>query len=277
MIGSPGLAVGPRAPRLVATDLDGTLVRSDLSLGARTVEVIERLERAGAVFVMVTGRPPRWMAQVADQTGHRGLAVCANGAILYDLHTERVLRAHLLDAGAALEVVNALRRDLPNIGFAVEKGPTDGAAGGFAREVTYIPRWDNGEVAIEEITAMVLGGVVKLLARSEAHGSDELLAVARSVLGDSAEITHSSDGGLLEISAPGISKASGLASVAADLGIEADDVIAFGDMPNDLPMLAWAGHAIGMANAHPEVLAAADEVTSSNDDEGVAQVLERWF
>ncbi len=265
------------APHLVATDLDGTLVRSDLSLGARTVEVVERLEQAGAVFVMVTGRPPRWMAQVADQTGHRGLAVCANGAILYDLHTERVVRADLLDPAAALAVVDALRRDLPDIGFAVEKGPRGGVAGTFAREATYIPRWDNGEVAVEEITAMVSGGVVKLLARSEGHGSDELLAAARSVLGDSAELTHSSSGGLLEISAPGISKASGLASVAADLGIEAGDVIAFGDMPNDLPMLAWAGHAVGMANAHPEVLAAVDEVTASNDDEGVAQVLERWF
>ena len=128
-------------PRLVASDLDGTLVRSDGSISGRTAEVVERLEAAGVVFVMVTGRPPRWMSVVADQIGHHGLAVCANGALLYDLHTERVVQAHLLDAQAALDVVQALRRDIPGIAFAVEKGPLDGAPGGFARESVYVPRW----------------------------------------------------------------------------------------------------------------------------------------
>ena len=265
-------------PRLVATDLDGTLVRSDGSISGRTVEVVERLEAAGAVFVMVTGRPPRWMSVVADEIGHHGLAVCANGALLYDLHTERVVAAHLLDAQAAIEVVEALRRDIPGIAFAVEKGPLDGVPGGFAREHVYVPRWDNGEVAVEEVQEMLAGGAVKLLARSEAHGSDDLLAAARAALGSTAaELTHSSDGGLLEISAAGISKASGLAALAAERGIGADEVIAFGDMPNDLPMLAWAGRSVGMANAHPDVLAEVDEVTASNDEDGVARVLERWF
>jgi len=132
-------------------------------------------------------------------------------------------------------------------------------------------------VAVEDVEMMVAGGAVKLLARSETMGSDDLLAVARACLGAAAELTHSSDGGLLEISAAGVSKASGLAAVAAELGVPADEVIAFGDMPNDLPMLSWAGHSVGMANGHPDVLALADEVAPSNDDEGVAQVLERWF
>ena len=271
------MIVGPRPPRLVATDLDGTIVRTDGSIAGRTVEVVERLEQAGTAFVMVTGRPPRWMAEIADELGHHGLAVCANGAVLYDLHTERVVHAHLLEVDAALTVVEALRRAVPGIGFAVEKGPEAGVPGGFAREATYIPRWDNGQVAVEAVDVMVARGAVKLLARSERMDSDTLLAAARDVLGDTAELTHSSDGGLLEISAAGISKASGLAAVAADLGIPADEVIAFGDMPNDLPMLTWAGHAVGMANAHPDVLALVDEVAASNDDDGVAGVLERWF
>lgn len=265
------------APRLVASDLDGTLVRSDLSVSDRTREVLARVEKAGSLFVMVTGRPPRWMAPVAEATGHRGLAVCANGALVYDLHTERVVRSSLIDAEAAAEVVAALRRDVPGIAFAVEKAPADGAPGGFAREQVYVPRWDNGEVAVEDVAAMVANGAVKLLARQEQMGSDELLAAARACLGNAAELTHSSADGLLEISAAGISKASGLASLAEEWEVDATDVVAFGDMPNDLPMLSWAGHAVGMANAHPEVLAAVDEVTSSNDDDGVAQVLERWF
>ena len=272
-----GLASGPRAPRLVATDLDGTIVRTDGTISGRTVEVVERLEKAGAVFVMVTGRPPRWMAPVAEETGHRGLAVCANGALIYDMHTERVVRSHLLSAGAAREVVEALRRDLPSIAFAIEKGPVDGMPGSFAREAVYVPRWDNDEVAVEDIAVMIAGGAVKLLARVEEMESDELLAAARACLGDAAELTHSSSGGLLEISAVGISKASGLAALAEERGVGADEVIAFGDMPNDLPMLSWAGHSVGMANAHPDVLELVDEVTASNDDHGVAMVLERWF
>ena len=264
-------------PRLVASDLDGTLVRSDLSVSARTREVLARVEDSGALFVMVTGRPPRWMAPVAEQTGHRGLAVCANGALVYDLHTERVVRSSLLTADVAGEVVRALRDGVPGISFAIEKPPVDGVPGGFAREHVYVPRWDNGEVAVEDLQVMVAGGAVKLLARQEDLGSDELLAVARDCLGPTAELTHSSADGLLEISAPGISKASGLASLAEQWGIDAQDVVAFGDMPNDLPMLAWAGLSVGMANAHPEVLEAVDEVTASNDEDGVAQVLERWF
>ena len=275
--GASGLAAGPRPPLLVATDLDGTIVRTDGSVSGRTVETIERLEKAGAVFVMVTGRPPRWMAPVAQETGHRGLAVCANGALIYDMHTERVVRSHLLDPETAREVVEGLRRDVPSIAFAVEKGPTDGMPGGFAREDSYIPWWDNGDVAVEHIAMMLAGGAVKLLARVQDMDSDELLGLARASIGDLAELTHSSFGGLLEISAAGVSKASGLASLAEERGIVADDVIAFGDMPNDLPMLSWAGHSVGMANGHAEVLALVDEVTVSNDDDGVAVVLERWF
>jgi len=233
-------------PRLVATDLDGTLVRSDGTVSPRTTAAIARIEAAGVPFVMVTGRPPRWMEGIAEATGHRGLAVCANGALVYDLHAARVVRTDLLSGEAALGVVDALRRELPGITFAVERH----------------------ELA---------GDVIKLLARHEKLTADELLASARGAVGDAATLTHSSAEGLLEISAAGVSKASGLASLAAEFGVEAADVIAFGDMPNDLPMLAWAGRAVAVANAHPEVLAAADEVTASNDDDGVAQVLDLDF
>ena len=260
------------APRLVASDLDGTLVRSDLTVSQRTRDVLARVERAGARFVMVTGRPPRWMAPVAEQTGHRGLAVCANGALVYDLHTERVVRSTMISAEAALDVVQALRRDIPGIAFAVERG-----SDAFGREPSYVPRWDVAEVRVAPVEELVAAGAVKLLARHEDLGSDALLARARASLGAAVECTHSSSDGLLEISAAGISKASALAALAQDWGVSAQEVVAFGDMPNDLPMLTWAGHAVGMENAHPEVLEVVDEVTASNDDDGVAQVLERWF
>ena len=260
------------APRLVATDLDGTLVRRDQTVSERTRRAIAAVEAAGVPFVMVTGRPVRWMPPVAEASGHRGLAVCANGALLYDLHTEQLVRSYLLTADDALEVVEALRREVPGITFAVERGDLS-----FGREPSYVPRWDNGEVQVAELDELLSGDVVKLLARLEGTGSDDLLARARAAVGHLAETTHSSDDGLLEISAFGISKASGLAAVAAEHGVVASQVVAFGDMPNDLPMLAWAGHAVAVANAHPEVLALADEVTSSNEDDGVAAVLERFF
>ncbi len=260
-------------PRLVACDLDGTLVRSDGSVSPRTREALAEVEKAGVLFVMVTGRPPRWMAQVADQTGHRGLAVCANGALVYDLHTEQVVRTNVLDAAAAGQVVAALREELPGISFAVERG-----AGGFAREPAYVPRFDNeSPLRVAPVEELLEQGVVKLLARHESFGSDELLLQARARVGTLAECTHSSLDGLLEISATGVSKASGLASLAKEWGVDAAQVVAFGDMPNDLPMLAWAGHSVGMANGHPDVLAAVDEVTASNDEDGVAKVLDRWF
>lgn len=257
----------------MATDLDGTIVRSDGTVSDRTVAAIAAVEAAGAAFVMVTGRPIRWMHDIAGRTGCRGVAILANGAIAYDLHTEQVVRSSLLTASAATEVVNALRDAIPGIAFAVER-----LREGFAHEPHYVPRWDSTDPRSQgPIAELLTDDVVKLLARHDTIGSDELLAAARAAVARGATLTHSSSDGLLEISADGVSKASGLAAYAADLGVTAQETVAFGDMPNDLPMLTWAGHAVAVANAHPEVLAAADEVTASNDDDGVAQVLARWF
>jgi hydroxymethylpyrimidine pyrophosphatase-like HAD family hydrolase len=119
---------------------------------------------------------------------------------------------------------------------------------------------------------------VKLMLRHDQLLADALLDRARAVVGHLAELTHSNSGdGLLEISAQGISKATTLERVCAEHGVAREEVIAFGDMPNDLPMLEWAGYAVAVANGHPDVLAAAAEVTASNDEAGVARVLERLF
>jgi Cof subfamily protein (haloacid dehalogenase superfamily) len=261
------------APKLVATDLDGTIVRGDGTISDRTRDTLARVEQAGAILVLVTGRPPRWMPPVVEATGHRGLAVCANGAIVYDLHTGTIVRHSLLDAAAAGQVVAALRRDVPGIAFAVERADT-----GFAHEPAYLPRWDStDERSMGPVEELVAAGVVKLLARHEGMGADELLAAAHRSVGALGTLTHSSTDGLLEISATGVSKATGLASLAEEHGIGAADVVAFGDMPNDLPMLAWAGRGIAVANAHAEVLALADEVTGSVEDDGVAAYLSQWF
>jgi Cof subfamily protein (haloacid dehalogenase superfamily) len=262
----------PEWPRVVATDLDGTLVRSDGTVSDRTRAVLARAQESGALVVFVTGRPPRWMGEIAEQTGHRGLAVCANGALVYDLAAERVVEEHPLEPVAALAVVQALRDALPGVAFAVEHGVR------FGHEPAYHPRWPVGrEALVAAVDELVHTPVAKLLARHDEFDADTLLARAREVAGELAELTHSSREGLVEISAAGVSKASTLELLVGEHGYAAASVVAFGDMPNDLPMLAWAGRAVAVANAHPDVIAAADEVTGSNDDDGVARVLERWW
>ncbi len=255
---------------LVATDLDGTLLRSDGSVSDRSRAALAAAEEAGLLVVFVTGRPPRWMSSIAEASGHRGVAVCANGAALYDLHTEQIVTEHLLDSARASELVELLRAELPGCAFAVERGFD------FAHEPAYKMVWEAPDYfVVDELAAMLSEPMVKLLARHDTLGHDEFIAAAARVVGGRATVTWAGDDGLLEISAVGVTKAFALEQVAADAGIAAAEVVAFGDMPNDLPMLTWPGHAVAVEGAHPDVLAAADEITAPNDDDGVARVIER--
>ncbi|MDN3352988.1 HAD family hydrolase [Actinomadura sp. DC4] len=260
-------------PRLVATDLDGTTVRTDYTVSERTVKAFARVERAGSMLVMVTGRPPRWIHPVADAVGHRGVAICANGALVYDLHTERVIGTHLMTAEALRTAIEVLGEALPGLGFAVEY--EDGIRYAHDYELS---GWDNkrSEDSIG-LTELMSRPAAKLLARHPELDSDALLAEATGLVGDVVLPTHSNGRRLIEMSAPGVSKASTLAELCGRHGIDAADVVAFGDMPNDLPMLMWAGRSYAVANAHPEVLAAVDVTVAGNDDDGVARTIEELF
>ncbi|WP_131739293.1 HAD family hydrolase [Actinomadura roseirufa] len=264
------------SPRVVATDLDGTIVRSDGTISTRTARALGRVERAGAMLVMVTGRPPRWMTEIAAAAGHRGVAICANGAVVYDLHTETVVRVQEIAPEVLAEAVGRLRGIAPELRFAVEY-PT-----GFVFEASYgLGRWDAEALGGRPVEGaeLVSRGGTKLLAFHPDAGTDpdSLAEKAEKAVGDLVNVTHSSGHALLEMSAPGVTKASALATLCGEHGIVPDDVVAFGDMPNDLPMLTWAGTSYGVANAHPLVLAAVTHTTSRNDDDGVAEVLERLF
>jgi hypothetical protein len=261
------------APRLIASDLDGTLLRSDGTVDERTRRAIATAEAAGVTVVFCTARPHRWLKPLAEATGHRGVAVCANGAVLWDVHTESVLEASPLQPAVARELVGLLQAEVPGGAWAVER------AGRFGHEPGYVPRWPvPADTLIDAIEELINEPAVKLMLRHERLSADALLTRAKAVGGHLAEFSHSSTNDtLLEISAIGVSKATGLARLCQRLGVDRADVIAFGDMPNDLPLLAWAGHAVAVANAHPQVIAAADEVTASNDESGVARVIERLF
>lgn len=261
--------------RLVATDLDGTVVRHDGVITERTRAALKTVERAGSEVVLVTGRPPRWLADVAAAFDHVGLAICGNGALVYDLHDGTVVDRHLIDPGTAVAAGERLRSALPGVAFAAE------SEDGFAREEAYVPRWDAGTACrVAPLTELADVPLVKLLARHEAMDADTMLAAAASALAGVCEVTHSTAsrlGGLLEISAPGVSKASTLARLCEQRGIAAAEVVAFGDMPNDLAMLRWAGRPYAMASGHPAVIAEVGRVAPFCEEDGVAQVLESLF
>lgn len=271
---SPDALLAVPAPRLIATDLDGTLLRDDKTVSDRTIAALADAEAAGVEVFFVTGRPARWMDVVAEHTAGHGMAICTNGAAVYDLHRGRLLAAYPLDARDALSVVAALRTTVPGTTFAVE------LTGGFAYEPAYppyTPMPDALVAPVEELLGAAGGGqpVLKLLAKHPSMDPDLFLRTALAAAGQYAEITRSSPSALLEISGTGVSKATTLARCCAELGISADEVVAFGDMPNDLGMLSWAGTSYAVANAHPDVLAATTHHTAANEDDGVARVIER--
>ncbi|WP_433530525.1 HAD family hydrolase [Micromonospora sp. CA-263727] len=263
-------------PRLIASDIDGTLLRDDRTLSAHTAAVLARIAARGTPVVLVTGRPIRWLKLVYDQLAEPLPAICANGAVVYDPVNDEVLRADPLAPELLAEVARRLRAEVPGVSLAVEI--VDSRQ--MRHETHYPLRWDADETAIrvvetpEELLSLP---AVKVLARAGEQDPDQFTQLVSTALAGLAEATHSSLSGLVEISAAGVTKAAGLAWYCHRIGVDATDVLAFGDMPNDVPMLAWAGRAVAVANAHPAVLAIADEVTSANSTDGVAAHLEKVF
>jgi hydroxymethylpyrimidine pyrophosphatase-like HAD family hydrolase len=257
-------------PRLIATDLDGTLLRPDGSVSDRTRRVLAGLADAGIELVFVTARPPRWVDHLADVVGAHGTVLCVNGAFVYDVPRRTVIEAHGIPAATVRAIAADLRRALPGVGFAAE------LPAGIRAEREYpalhpedAPR-DDAYWPIEAIDQPV----GKLLARSRQVPDEEFLRRVTEIVGPRALVTYSGGGGLAEIGPAGVTKGSALVHWCTGRGISRSDVWAFGDMPNDLPMLAWAGVSFAVANADPEVLAAAGHVCPSNADDGVACVLE---
>jgi Cof subfamily protein (haloacid dehalogenase superfamily) len=264
---------------MIASDLDGTLLRSDGTVSDRTRAALRAAEDAGLVVAFVTGRPTRWLDEVIETTGHVGVAVGANGAVIYDMEAEQVLSAHLLEPDVLAAVAADVRAAFPRVHFAVEYGDGFAAEPGYVHDWEINPKYDRRGDPIPPplvagLATITARPAVKLLAKDADAEVDTMLSVVVDLLGTRASVTHSSSFGLLEIAAPGITKATGLAEIAASHGIAARDVVAVGDMPNDVPMLHWAGRSYAVANAHPAAKAAADAVIGSNDDDAVAVLIE---
>jgi Cof subfamily protein (haloacid dehalogenase superfamily) len=257
-------------PRLVAIDLDGTLLRSDGTVSARSREALAGARARGMTIVFVTARHPGSTAAIASEAGVGGFAICSNGATVFDLDSGSVVRERTLESEAATRLVEALRERIPGVLFAVER----------RNEIVSEPdfrAWDvepPEDARFADALELVANPVTRLIVRHADYELEVLAALVRELAGDSATVVVPGEW-TVELSAVGVSKAAALAELCDELGLTAADVVAFGDFLNDLPMLAWAGHAVAVANAHPDVIDEADEVTASNDEDGVAQVLER--
>lgn len=260
--------------RLAAIDLDGTLLRSDLTVSERTRAALTAAAGAGLEIVLVTARSPRSVRGIAAVAGLGGIAVCANGATVYDLDADAIVRHEPLAAEVAHRVARGLRERVPGVAFGWELELRFGSEPAYEamRDGSRWPRPDGSFPPCDVLAWR--DPMTKLLARLPGADVAEVLAVARELCGDEAEATLAGQE-FVEVTARGVVKEAAVARLAAERGIAATQVVAFGDHLTDVGMLVWAGHGVAMRNAQPAALEAADEVTRSNDEDGVALVLER--
>lgn len=260
--------------KLVATDLDGTLLRDDRTISPRTRETLARVLASGVKLVLVTARPPRFVRELARSLDLTGTALCCNGAIVYNILTNELLEHTPIPSADAIALIRSLRDAAPSITFATESGHTFGQEPAYRALSEYtIPVVTFG-VRVADAEVLCSQPVSKLIARHPTRLAADIYPLALGITSGRAEVTYSSER-YLEFSAPGVDKARSLARYCQTLGITQAEVIAFGDMPNDVAMLRWAGHGVAVANAHPDTLAAARSVTTSNMDDGVARMLEQ--
>ncbi len=262
--------------QLMATDLDGTLIRPDQTVSDFTVETFRHARAMDFPIIFVTGRPPRWIGPVAEVTQHHGLAVCANGALVVDLVTQRVVESDPIAPEVVEEIVSILRAEVPGVAFAAEWVGLTPDEEPFGYEPTYVTRYENmaarRDTDVREFTRGK--SVVKLLARTSEPQDhvDTFLGLAAEHIEHLTDITHSdSTDTLLEMSAFGVSKGATLARLAGELGIPAPAVAAAGDMPNDVSMISWAGVGLGVDGGHEWVMKAADAIIPGPQDDGIGQ------
>lgn len=264
-------------PRLIATDLDGTLVRSDNTVSSFTHQVLDRARSAGIPVVGATGRGPRLTELTRNDIRAADFLVMAGGGRVVDQSDPttgpRVLRDERLSGEALAKVLTVLEDEVGPLTVMVEAldGHNDPLWGDLD------PAWPYPErVVARSRDDCCSVDVIKAFARTPRRDVDALLDAARRVVPPSLATVTQAGLGFIEICPPGTDKATGLAVVAQALGIDPADVLVFGDMPNDLPMFDWAGwRRVAVDNAHPTVRAAADEITMRNDDDGVAHYLDR--
>jgi len=259
--------------RLIATDLDGTLLRPDKTVSRYTSTILQRIQAAGVVVVLITARPYRVVRKIAQEIGITGLAICSNGAITYDLDQEAIVQHTPILPKLASRLIQRLRQEIPDLSFACES-PSQFKCEPYYLHLCSTPKHKYSTFHVSDALAFCNEPLTKLIALHPTYSPEELGRLTAHITGEDVIVVYSG-APFIEISAAGVNKAWALASLCEQLDITAQEVMAFGDMPNDLSMLQWAGHAVAVANAHSQVLEAVHEITPSNAEDGVARVLER--
>ncbi|MEU9744954.1 HAD family hydrolase [Streptomyces niveus] len=258
--------------KLVATDLDGTLLGEDHTVSARTREALTAATAAGAAHIIVTGRAVPWTRGILDDLGYDGLAVCGQGAQVYHAGEHRLLTSVTLDRQVAVVALSKIEAEVGPLALAASRDGLDGdvlIGPGYQVQDGPLP-----SLRLDDRAEMWTQPINKVYIQHPELSDDALAKVARETAGGMVAVVMAGPG-VVEILPLGLSKATGLSLAARRLGVTAADTIAFGDMPNDIPMFGWARHGVAMANAHEALKAVADEVTTSNEDDGIAVVLEK--
>jgi HAD superfamily hydrolase (TIGR01484 family) len=272
-------------PKLVALDIDGTLLKWIDGVGTTYEQIsppvhaaVRRTLDAGAQVVLASGRSPHGMTNVADRLGlHPGDAgdadeqiwvVASNGAVVFRYPPIEVVHEETFDAAPA---VAAVLEHHPNALVAVEERGV-----GYRVNRPFPEGELTGEFTIADIADLVAVPVSRVIIRDPEATADDFVA-----LGERLGL-HGTDyvvgwTAWLDLAPVGVSKASGLAYVALELGVDADDVLAIGDGRNDIEMLRWAGRGVAMGQAIEEVKEAADAVTGTVYEDGAATELDLWF
>ncbi|MGW3203706.1 HAD family hydrolase [Streptomyces sp. NPDC001135] len=257
--------------RLIATDLDGTLLRSDESVSQRTRDALAAATAAGAAHIVVTGRAVPWTRHILDDLGYDGLAVCGQGAQVYDAGAHRLLTSVTLDRQLARVALAKIEAEVGPLYLAAGR---DGLDGEVLVGPGYAVTGSLPATPFTDVSDLWAAPLNKIYVQHPTMGDDELAEAARQAAGGFVTVAMAGEG-IVELLPLGLSKATGLSLAARRLGLKAAETIAFGDMPNDIPMFAWAAHGVAMGDAHEELRAVADEVTASHEDDGIAVVLER--
>ena len=260
-------------PRVIATDLDGTLLRSDSTLSGRTRAALRAARASGTRVVAATARPARVVEDLFGADQLLDIAICGNGSVRYEVGSHRLDITHPLPPELARHVMVQTARLVPGAGFAVETGHRVLFEPGYH----FRPTLDDHRVPVGTVAELVAEPLVKVMVWLPDQDPDAAWDRLRPDLGDLIECTWSSERAPLEFATIGVSKAAALAALCLEWQVDPAEVIAFGDAPNDMSMLAWAGSGFVVANGHPAVLAATQQHIAGNDEDGVAQVLERLF
>ncbi|OZC96298.1 haloacid dehalogenase [Rhodococcus sp. 06-235-1A] len=262
---------------VVATDLDGTLLRSDRTISARTAAAMAAADAAGIRVVWATARARHSIDELAASCGFRGTAIGANGAVVLDLAdgTPRIVGTRFVPAETVASAKSVVRSLVPGVTFATVGATRFVAEAQYAELCVFADHHRHPhemELSDHGLSADI-EPTVKIVARHRDTPSEALYELVAAAGVDGVELTHSG-APYIEMSAAGVSKATALQELCERWGTASDSVAAVGDARNDLPMLVWAGTALCPSNASEPVRAVADRVLESNDDDAVARYLE---